>query len=311
MRTRRFLISLFAISILAMAFIHHVKAQTKSHPVMGGELIALVASESLDQNIVHAIESRGIGFRPTEQYRALLTTAGADDLVMNALKNAKVSADATFPEQTDSLEILTHLATAGKLIRAKQFEDAGKEIVAALNDRITPDAGFVMGHLQDRMKEWANGAMIYTKVIQMSPDFPGAHARLAFDAFQMGDTETAMQEAHAALLLYKDDAEAHKNMGLAMKQAGKPDGAVSEFREALRLKPDYDGVHFDLALIAMDRQQSNEEIVELRKAIALAPSEFDYVGQGPRSCEERIPRNSLDESRLSVGVYESGNYFSA
>ena len=150
MRALRFVISLLVISLFAVALLPSVVAQTKSHPVTGAELIALVASESLDQNIVHAIESRGIAFRPTEQYRALLTTAGADAPVMDALKSAKISADATFPEQTDSPEVLAHLAMAGKLIRAKQLEDAGKEIVAALNSRISPEAGFVMGHLQDQ-----------------------------------------------------------------------------------------------------------------------------------------------------------------
>jgi tetratricopeptide (TPR) repeat protein len=303
-------ISLFVISLFSVVSLPSAIAQTKSHPVTGAELIALVAAESLDQNIVHAVESRGIAFRPPEQYRALLTTAGADAPVMDALKSAKISADATFPEQTDSPEVLAHLATAGKLIRAKQLQDAGKEIVAALDSRISPEAGFVMGHIQDRMKEWANGATIYSKVIQMAPDFPGAHARLAFDVFKMEDTETAMQEAHAALLQYKDDAEAHKNMGLAMKQAGKPDGAISEFREALRLKPDYGNVHFNLAMIYLERQQSEEEIVELRKAIALMPDEFDFhsylgvaltdsgdIEGGIRECREA---KRLDPTRMDA-----------
>jgi tetratricopeptide (TPR) repeat protein len=276
MRTRRFLISLVAISVFAPAFLHHVSAQTKSRPVTGGELIAVVASESLDQNIVHAIESRGIAFRPTEQYRALLFTAGADATVIDALKNAKVSADATFAEQTDSTDVLTHLATAGKLIRAKQLEEAGKEVVAALNDRITPEAGFLMGHLQDRMKEWQNSATIYSKVIEIAPDFPGAHTRLAYDIFRLGDPDSSMREAQVALLQYKDDAEAHKNMGLAMSSGGKLDAAISEYREALRLKPDYSNVHYDLAIVYREKRQTDDAIVESKKAIALSPDESDY-----------------------------------
>ena len=276
MRIRLFLISSLAVAIFAMAFVRHVGAQTKSGPITGGELIALVASESLDQNIVHVIESRGIGFRPTEQYRAWLTMAGAGASVMNALKNAKVSADATFAEQTDSADVLAHLATAGKLIRATQFEEAGKQIVAALHDRITPEAGFVMGHLQDRMKEWENSATIYSKVIEMAPDFPGAHTRLAYDIFRLGDPDSSMREAQAALLQYKDDAEAHKNMGLAMSSAGKLDAAISEYREALRLKPDYSNVHYDLAIVYRAKGQTNDAIAESKKAIALSPNEADY-----------------------------------
>jgi hypothetical protein len=62
MRAQRFMIPLFVISIFSAVLLPCVIAQTKSHPVTGNELIALVASESLDQNIVHAIESRGIAF---------------------------------------------------------------------------------------------------------------------------------------------------------------------------------------------------------------------------------------------------------
>jgi tetratricopeptide (TPR) repeat protein len=310
MRTRRFLISLFAVSIFTVAFLHHVRAQTKSHPIAGGELIALVASESLDQNIVHAIESRGIAFRPSEQYRALLTTAGADAPVMNALKNAKISPDATFPEQTDSLEVLSHLAAAGKLIRAKQYEDASKKIAAVLNSRITPEAGFVMGHIQDRMKEWQNSATIYSKVIEMAPDFPGAHSRLAYHIFRLGDPDSSMREAQAALLQYKDDAEAHKNMGLAMGSTGKLDAAISEYREALRLKPDYSNVHYDLAIIYREKRQSDDAILESKKAIALSPNESDYhynlaillkeAGDIDGSIRENREAKRIDPARIEV-----------
>ncbi|HEY4839618.1 MAG TPA: tetratricopeptide repeat protein [Candidatus Acidoferrales bacterium] len=276
MRVQRFVISVFVILVFALTFLPRTNAQTASHPLTGSELLALVASESLDQNVIHAIESRGIAFRPTEQYRALLAAAGANAPVMGALKGARISADAVFPEQAEAPEALGHLAVAGKMIRAKQFEEAGKEIVAALDSRITPEGGFLMGHLQDRMEEWENAATIYSKVIEMSPDFPGAHARLSYDAYRLGDADAAMREAQAGLRLFKDDPEAHKNMGLGMANSGKLDGAISEYREALRLKPDYGAVHFNLSLVYAQRKQTDEQITELRKAIVLSPEQADY-----------------------------------
>jgi tetratricopeptide (TPR) repeat protein len=317
MRVRRILTSLLVISIFPVVFLPSVVAQTKIHPVTGGELIALVAGESLDQNIAHAIESRGIAFRPTEQYRTWLTTAGADAAVMDSLKNAKINADATFPEQTDLPEVLAHLATAGKLIRANQLEEAGKEIVAALDSRITPEGGFLMGHLQDRMKEWENSATIYNKVLEMAPDFPGAHTRLAYDIFRLGDSDSAMREAQAALLQYKDDAEAHKNMGLAMSSAGKLDAAISEYREALRLKPDYSNVHYDLAIVYREKRQTDEAIAESKKAIALSPNEVDYhynfaillkeTGDIKGAIRENREAKRIDPSRIDVRQNLSDN----
>ncbi len=206
----------------------------------------------------------------------MLTKAGADVTVLDALRNAKVSAGAAFPEQMDAPELLEHLATAGKLIHAKQFDDAGKELMAALDSRIGPEAGFVMGKVQDEIREFGNAASIYAKVLEMSPEFPGAHARLSFDMYSLGDADGAMQEAQAALLQYKDDAEAHKNMGLGMDIASKYDGAISEFREALRLRPDYANVHCDLGLVFHDLHRFDEEVAELKKAVSLTPNQAIY-----------------------------------
>ncbi len=85
-----------------------------------------------------------------------------------------------------------------------------------------------------------------------------------------------MREPQAAILQYKDDAEAHKKMGLAMSSAGKLDAAISEYREALRLKPDYSNVHYDLAIVYREKRQTDDAIAESKKAIALLPNESDY-----------------------------------
>ena len=276
MRVIRACVAAFVVFLIAVVFLPPVKAQSPNHPLTGSELLAVVAGESLDQNIVHEIESRGLAFRSTDNYRALLATAGAGAAVLNAVKNAKISADAGFPEQMATPELLGHLAMAGNYIRGNKLEDAGKELMAALDSKVGPEAGFVMGHLQDRMQEWENSAAIYSRVLQMAPDFPGVHARLAYDIFRLGDPDSSMREAQAAILQYKDDAEAHKNMGLAMDSNGKLDAAISEYREALRLKPDYSNVHYDLAIVYKEKRQTNDAIVELKKAIALSPDEADY-----------------------------------
>jgi hypothetical protein len=172
MRVQRSLFSAFVILMFAVTFLPAAGAQTASHPVTGSELLAIVAGQCVDQNIFHVIESRGIAFRPTDHYRALLTIAGADAPILDALKNAKIGANAADPEQMEAPELLQHLATAGKLIRAKQFDPAGEELAAALQSHIGPEAGFVMGLLQDKTQGWSNAAAVYSKVLEMAPDFP-------------------------------------------------------------------------------------------------------------------------------------------
>jgi tetratricopeptide (TPR) repeat protein len=300
MRTIRASATALVVFAVVITFLSSAIAQTPNYPLTGGELLALVAGESLDENVVHAIVARGLAFRPTDNYRELLTTAGADVTVLNAVKNAKFSSDVRFPEQMDTPELLGHLAAAGKYIRAQQLENAGKELVAALESRIGPEAGFVMGDLQDRMGEWENGGAIYGKVLQTSPNFPVAHARLSYDAYRLGDAELAIREAQAALQQYKDDPEAHKNMGLGLATEGKMDGAISEYREALRLKPDYAAVHCDIALVFHARNQIEEAVVEMRKAVALDPNVTDYhYDLGKMLGDERDVEGSIKEYRAA------------
>src|SRR5271169_6309219 len=101
MRLRRTLLPAILVFSLAFVFLSTLRAQTSTPPVTGGELLSLVAAESVDQNIVHAIESRGLAFRPSDHYRSLLTTAGASAQVLAALDKGKMSEGAADPEQME------------------------------------------------------------------------------------------------------------------------------------------------------------------------------------------------------------------
>src|ERR1700676_5376309 len=99
-------------------------AQTTKPPLTDSELMALVARNALSENIIQESNSRGLAFRPSDQYRSLMETAGADAALMAALSKAKIAGSgggAANDKARDQL--LQHLATAGKLIRSKQFAE--------------------------------------------------------------------------------------------------------------------------------------------------------------------------------------------
>ena len=60
-------------------------AQEKGKPLTNSELLALVAGNALNENVVHEIESRGLAFRPGDGFRSQLKDAGADARVLAAL----------------------------------------------------------------------------------------------------------------------------------------------------------------------------------------------------------------------------------
>src|SRR5882762_9369936 len=110
-------------------FMSSAHAQAAKDPLTDSKLIALVAGGALSEDIVHEIESRGLAFRPDDQYQSLITTAGGDALVLAALKNATTSNLAKRTGANGADQLLQHLAAAGKFMRSKQYTEAATELV--------------------------------------------------------------------------------------------------------------------------------------------------------------------------------------
>ncbi len=96
-------------------------AQEESKPLTNSELLALVAGNALNENVVHEIESRSLAFRPGDGYRSQLSAAGADARVLAALGKATIGNPTGAAVDKESFELLQHLSAAGKLMRAKQY----------------------------------------------------------------------------------------------------------------------------------------------------------------------------------------------
>src|SRR5580698_1734860 len=222
------------------------------HPLRQTELLALVAGQSLPETIALQIKTRGLDFRPDDVYRALLTTAGADPLILKALDSAKTvptSSPNPSPATTEPAA-LQHLANAGKAIRDKKFGDAKNELDAYVGRRSeTPESDFVLGILLRQQENFAAAVEAYQQVLRQGSNFPEAHTKLSYVQHRAGDDESALREAKIALEENPDNAEAHKNAGLSLTALNNFDAAKSEYDQALRLKPDYEPIRLDLGIM--------------------------------------------------------------
>ena len=248
-------------------------AQEKREPISDKELMALVAGNSLSENVAHEVESRGLAFRPNDQYRSLLTEAGGDARVLKTLRNAGASEVPANEGIEQTGQLLMHLSAAGKFLRNKQYEEAGKDLTAALQSGGGPETGFVMGELLCDQEQWGEAAVIYEEVLRQSPEFTEAHTKLSYILHHLGDPEGALREAKSALTEYPDNAEAHRYAGVAYDDLQKSAAAEQEYREALRIKPDYAVVHYDLGILFYDRKNWDESITEYKKSIVLDPTD--------------------------------------
>jgi len=181
--------------------------------------------------------------------------------VLGALTRAKTFAASGSTEASSSNEYLEHLANAGKLVRGKQYEEAAKELDAAIQAGNAPEAGFVMGGLLSSQERWQEAAVVYSELLHQDPDFTAAHTKLSYALHRLADPEEALREAKSALAESPKSAEAHRNAGLALDDLMKFDASEQEYGEALRLKPDYAVVHYDLGVSFQDRNKLDQAIV--------------------------------------------------
>jgi tetratricopeptide (TPR) repeat protein len=269
--------------VLTLVFISvaslSLSAQTSRPPLKDRELVALVAGNALSENVVHEIKTRGLAFRPSDSYQTLLTTAGADDAEMAALKAANIDSSATTaaPQSSDPDPLLQDLANAGKLVRAQQYDEAAKDLRDArdLQFNGAAESSFVAGWLLTQKKDYSEAPIMYSNVLQSDPNFPEAHTKLSYALYRTGADEDALREARAALTQNPNDAEAHKNAGLALQELRKFEASEQEYKEALRLKPDYESAHMDFGILLDNEGKLDESIAEYKKAIALNPNDTD------------------------------------
>src|ERR1700682_1880063 len=88
------------ILLILGVYVSSADAQAAREPLTDSKLIALVPGGTLSEDIVREIESRGLAFRPGDQYRSLITTAGPD--VQNQYKAAQDGLDAHNSTQEDA-----------------------------------------------------------------------------------------------------------------------------------------------------------------------------------------------------------------
>ena len=310
-------------AILVCTYLRSANAPESHKELSASELLALVAGQSLPESIVLDIQSRGLAFKPREGYRALLVDAGADARVLAAFDKA---APGTASDTTQT-EYLRHLATAGKLLRSKDYDSAARELTDALQTGDDTSAAFVMGTVLADQERYPMASSVYAEIVERDPDFPEVHTKYSFALYKCQDSDESLRQVKAALAESPENAEAHKNAGNALLMARKYDAAVAEFNEALRIKPDYASVRFNIGYTYFFKGDFDPAIVELRKAIALDPNLWDphyFLGatfEKKQQFQEAIPEfreaKRLEPNRFEIRMnlgnafYESGMYAEA
>ncbi|MGH9452542.1 MAG: hypothetical protein ACRD2O_01065, partial [Terriglobia bacterium] len=96
-------------------------AQRPAKPLTQAQITGLVKGGVPSVRLVKLVERRGIGFLPTENYLASLRSAGAEEILLNALR----AAHPPEPPPPSPQEIVAKdLAAAAQLAATKQWSEA-------------------------------------------------------------------------------------------------------------------------------------------------------------------------------------------
>ena len=73
------------------------------------------------------------------------------------------------------------------MLRAKQCQEATRELTSALQDGAHVEAGFVMGEVLRQEKQFDLAVNVYRSVLREDPGFPEVRTKLAFVLYRIGD----------------------------------------------------------------------------------------------------------------------------
>ena len=274
------------------------------------QLMALIAGGAFPENLSHDLEARGISFEPDDNFISLANTAGANPIVISALRNSKrisPPSSRTLSEQA----LLQRLSYAGSLIHSGDTQTAARELSNSLSN---PDAksaaGFVISEILIRDRRFAEAAEIYLRILQDNPDFPEIHSRLSFALTESDNDEEGFREAKLALKENPNDAVAHRSAGIVLSSARNYPAAKLEFEASIRCKPDYDVAYGSLGILLDETRDYAGAVANYKKAITLNPKNvnatynlalaYGELGDHVSAIQEYREAKRLDPSRLDV-----------
>ena len=121
--------------------------------------------------------------------------------------------------------------------------------------------------------DYENAIEFFEKVIEINPDFAGAHSALGLTYNILGRYQFAVESYKQAIRLKPDNADAHWGLGCAYDNLGRYQEAIDAFKQAIRLKPDDADAYFDLGYAYGRLGRYQEAIDAFKQAVRLKPDD--------------------------------------
>src|SRR5438105_6724321 len=247
--------------------------QTQSRPLNQSEIAALLAGGALPENVVFAIQQRGVNFKLQPADEQMLRNLGDSSQVISAIKAAKVNSG----EGVAAIAgVNATLIKVKGLIKERKYDDAAQQLSAEISAH--PQANelaFVMGQILLLQQRGAPAVALYQELLERDRNFPEAHTKLGGAYTLMNDYDEAIAEERMALDGNPRNAQAHKTVASVLEKKGKHEAAIEEFQQAVKYKPDYAGAYFGLAIAYRSEHDYEPSLSMFRTTVDLEPEDPD------------------------------------
>jgi tetratricopeptide (TPR) repeat protein len=213
---------------------------------------------------------------------------------------------AAFPDDTN----------AAFLIGMAYFEqgnvvDAEKYLEKTLKPQpLRADACDHLGRIALLKGQYDKALMLFRRAIEIDPETPGIHFRIAKALVFLGKLKEAVSELQKDIELFPDAAQSYSLLGETYLQLKEYQKAKDNFEAAIRIKPDYTKAYYGLAT-ACARLRLKDESREAQQKFKQFEAEDQKAGRHWRQVLEplMVTRRSVAHTHTDIGrVYNAHGY---
>ncbi len=225
-----------------------------------------------------------------------------------AQENEKAATQADSPQE--------HFQSAQTFQIAGDYERAAAEYREAIARSLQQ-----VGNLRISHEEYAAGADLLAKAVQIAPNLVTARIDLGIAKFKAGDFEAAKSEVEAALRQEPQNVRALNLAGKVYFMQGNFQAAADSLQAALQLQPDFD-IGYTLALADLELKRttaasiifdemlaSSKPGASLQALIGIAYRETGYLDQAVSHLSKSIaldPKESKTRFALGLAYFLQG-----
>ncbi len=217
------------------------------------------------------------------QYSAdqeLAEKTGLDPALMERLKSLGYAGfsggsnssanDKPLPDPKDRIQVYELISDAIAESQHGEYQASTEKLVAALKtEPASVPVHYLLGLNYYRLREFAQAAEEFQRVLQLSPDYELATFQLGLSYARIGDYDRAIEMLKHALELDGTNFSAAYNLGAVYLRKQMIPEAAAAFRQSITIYPEYAVGHRALGELLLYQGQVDESLVELKRAVEL------------------------------------------